>query len=356
MALRRDVKRVIIVLTVICILFFSGVVFVRPAIKFFVTKKLENIFVRGKVSIGKCVFHPAGEIRLEDIRIVRKDIYSIKLKELIVQYNPLSILKTSPSKLLLNNPDVNITIPKKGSLKPEEYLNIGGGPNIFEYVCVSALNLKANIFGMPAVKLEKGFLLQNFNSGQVNFILAKVNYDKLNITDIKGKAKLQSTGFAVCDFSGNLLGGSIQADLKVQAQGQVSYLLNLKCAQLDIEKFVRDFNLREKFEMTGRISGELRLKAKGARIEDLTGNFSTLSPGGRLVITDTKFLEGMAGRTGQPVDLLVESFKNYQYNNGLVSLGLEDGSVILNADLEGEAGRRNISVVLHDFKIGGQGQ
>ncbi len=347
-------KRIIIGFTVICILILAGVIFVKPAIRGFVEKQLGNVFTRSRVSIGKCVFHPAGEIRLADIKIIRGNVYSIKLKEVVVQYNLFTIFKLSPLKLFLECPEASITIPKNGSLKLEEYLNLGGGAPIFKSVDVSSFNLKANIFEMPALQLENGFLRQDFSSGQADFGAARVSYDKLNITDIKGKAKLGNTGFSLYDLSGNLLGGSIQADLEVQAQGQLNYLLNLKCVGLDIERFVRDFNLRDKFEMTGRISGELKLKARGALIELLASEFSTLSPGGMLVITDTKFLGGMAGRTGQPVDLLVESFKNYHYNNGLASLGIEDGSVILKTELEGETGKRNLSVVLHDFKLGGK--
>jgi hypothetical protein len=108
--------------------------------------------------------------------------------------------------------------------------------------------------------------------------------------------------------------------------------------------------------MTGRLSGDLKLKGRGEQIEILQGSFSTLPPGGTLVIMDTKFLERMAHNTRQPLDLLVESFKNYPYNTGLMSLGFENGSVILKIELEGEAGKRNLNVILHDFSVGKEGK
>lgn len=346
-------RRIFIILAVSCVFVSAGVIFVKPAIRGIVRKQLENVFAQSRVSIGKCVFYPAREIRLADIEIIKKNSYSIRLKEAIIQYNLFSILKPSPLKLFLKHPEVNLTIPNKGVLKFEEYFNFGRGSPIFKSVDVTSFNLKANIFGMPELQLDNGYLRQDFNSGQADFGLAGLKYDKFNITDIKGKARLSNTGFSVYDLSSSLLGGNIQADLEIQTQGQLNYLFNLKCAGIDIERLVKDFNLRDKFEMTGRINGELKLKGSGARIELLAGNFSTLSPGGTLVITDMKFLEGMARSTAQPVDLLVESFKNYQYNNSLISLGFEDGSVILKTELKGETGRRNLSVVFHDFKIGG---
>jgi hypothetical protein len=60
----------------------------------------------------------------------------------------------------------------------------------------------------------------------------------------------------------------------------------------------------------------------------------------------------MAEATSQPLSLLVENFKNYRYNIGQVGLGAEGSNVILNISLEGEAGKRQLSVVFHDFKLG----
>jgi hypothetical protein len=88
----------------------------------------------------------------------------------------------------------------------------------------------------------------------------------------------------------------------------------------------------------------------------LSGSFSTLTPGGTLVIMDAKFLENMARNTQLPLELLVEDFKNYRYNTGLLSLGLEDNNIILKVALEGEAGKRNLNVILHDFKLGREGK
>jgi hypothetical protein len=47
----------------------------------------------------------------------------------------------------------------------------------------------------------------------------------------------------------------------------------------------------------------------------------------------------------------VESFKDYHYNTALMKLSFDKGNIILDVALEGEAGKRNLSIVLHDFKL-----
>ena len=58
----------------------------------------------------------------------------------------------------------------------------------------------------------------------------------------------------------------------------------------------------------------------------------------------------------QPVDLLVESFKDYRYNVAIMNLSLENNNVMLRISLDGATGKRNLNVVLHDFGIKKEGR
>jgi len=60
----------------------------------------------------------------------------------------------------------------------------------------------------------------------------------------------------------------------------------------------------------------------------------------------------MAINSGQSLDILVENFQNYHYNTGIMKLSFDKGNLIFNIDLEGGAGKRNLSITLHDFKLG----
>lgn len=368
------------ILTVACVFILGVFIFVKPAIMILVRKQLGNVFIQSRVSVGRCVIQPTRGLSFFDIEIKRQGVYDIKVKEAVIQYSLFSMLKAGSLKLSLKGARVYLSTPGKGIGEFAGYLNLGKGNSLLMSIEVSDLALdlntldltaKANlslglnlftqsldyldfeidIFKMLGVQLENASLKLGSRLGQGDFSLAKLKYDKLSVTDIKGKAKLEGMVVLLYGVSARALDADIEGDLNLKIGKETQYLANLKFAHLDIERFVRDFNLGEKFEMTGRISGDLKLQGKGAQIEILGGSFSTLQPGGTLVIRDTKFLENMARNTRQPVNLLMESFKNYRYNTGLMSLDFEDGNIMLKIELEGEAGKRNLSVTVHDFKL-----
>ena len=120
---------------------------------------------------------------------------------------------------------------------------------------------------------------------------------------------------------------------------------------LDLAKFVDDFNLGKKFQITGRLNGAMNFKGAGFDIYALTGDFSATEYGGMLVIKDTRFLENLARNYEQPLDILVESFKDYHYNIGTMRLSLDKENLILDVALDGDAGKRNLNIILHNFVL-----
>jgi hypothetical protein len=112
-----------------------------------------------------------------------------------------------------------------------------------------------------------------------------------------------------------------------------------------------DFNLNEKAEISGKINGTLVLEGKGSNIKVISGNFTTAEGGGVLTIKDNDYLKKMAAKSGQSLEILMESFRNYHYNIGVIKLSLNDGNLILDVALEGEAGKRNLNIRLHDVKL-----
>lgn len=367
-------------LIVVCVIILAGFIFVKSAIVFFARKQLENIFIQSRVSVGCCVFNPAGRVSFFDLEIKRQGDYEIRVKEAGIRYNLFSILKASPLELYLKGPEVYVSAPGK-SIQGFIHLYSGKGALIFRSVDVSGavldlqtseltaklvvslavdlversivfLDCKMDNLEMAGVRMENAFVNLGRKSGQGDFSVSRIKYNKLNVIDIKGKIKLSPDSLKLFGVSAKALNGDLAGDLDIKIDKQVRYLVNLRCSDLDIESFVWDFNLRDKFTMTGRLNGDLKLSGLGARLEILGGNFSTLSPGGTLVIKDTKFLENMARNSRQPMDLLVESFKNYEYNKGLMGLSLEGNNVILKIGLEGKTGKRDLNVVLHDFSLG----
>ena len=373
-------RRLIIILSFICFFILISSFFIKPVIMVLVKKQLENVFIQSQVSIKGYALDPKQRLSFLDIEIKRQGVYDIKVKEVVIQYNLFSVLKASSLKLSLKGSRVYLNTPNKRIGEFTSYLKVGQGRPFLGSVEVSDLALdlstldliakanlslrlnlftkaldyldfKMNTFNMFDVQLENLSLKLGPEFSHGDFEISKIKYNKLSIADIKGKIKLEGMALLLYGLKARVLDGDIQGDLDLKIDKEMQYLVNLQCADLDIDRFVHDFELGEKFNMTGKLSGGLKLKGNRVEIEMLRGNFSTLSPGGTLTIQDTKFLENMARKTQQPIDLLVESFKNYHYNVGLINLGFEDGSIILNIGLVGETGKRNLNVILHDFKL-----
>jgi hypothetical protein len=375
-------KRILIALLIIELVILGIYFFIKPVIVGLVKKELGKVFVQSEVSIGNCVFFPSYLVGLQDIEIKRAGVYDIKIEAALLRYKLASILKSSSRTLVLRKVVLPVDTPRQGMAKFAGYLNFGqGGAPVagiveifgldldvktadltaqatlaaagFNLVSQSLgyLDLKINSLEISGLQLEKADLVLSPFTGKGNLSIARVKYDKFGMNDIKAGLKLQDKTLSVSEISARALDGEIQGDLELIMERQARYALNLKCVALDIARLARDFKWREKFDMTGKLSGELKLKGKGAEIELLSGDFSALTPGGELIIMDTQFLENMAASTQQPVELLVENFKDYRYNTGLLTLGLEDNNVILKLALEGNAGKRNLEVILHDFKL-----
>ncbi len=369
-------------LFIIGLVFFTISISIKPLIIGLAKKQLGKVFLQSEVSVGSCVFEPTRLLGLLDIEIKRSGVYDIKVKGATFEYNLFSILKAASRKLSLQAVRVQVSTPQQGIANFAGYFNLDsshGAPvgdveisgltldlntaDLTAQVTLSAkldlisqslryLDLKIDTLGGFGLQLENAALQFGPESGAGNLSIAQIKYDKLSITDINSGVMLRDKTLLLSGISALTLGGDIQGDLEVVMEKDARYAANLKCATLDIARLAQDFDWRDKFEMTGKLSGELKIRGKGAKIEMLSGNFSTLTPGGTLVIMDTKFLENMARNTQQPLDLLVENFKNYRYNTGLLSLGIEDNNIILKVALEGEAGKRNLNVILHDFKLG----
>ncbi|MGD9015028.1 MAG: YdbH domain-containing protein, partial [Candidatus Omnitrophota bacterium] len=130
---------------------------------------------------------------------------------------------------------------------------------------------------------------------------------------------------------------------------------SLKFVNLDLETLVHDFGLNKKVELSGKLTGRLNFQGAGLNLHALNGDFSSAEYGGRLIIKDTQFLENLARNSKQPLDIFVESFQDYEYNTGIIRLALDKGNLILDIALDGEAGKRNLNITLHDFRLKQEG-
>jgi hypothetical protein len=95
----------------------------------------------------------------------------------------------------------------------------------------------------------------------------------------------------------------------------------------------------------------MTVTGRGADIHILDGDFSAVDPGGLLEIKNEEFLKNIARNSQQPLDIVIASFKDYHYNVGALRVALEKSDLVFDAALDGETGKRNINITLHDFLL-----
>ena len=374
-------KKAFLIFLVTVFTIFLAAIIINSAVKFLLKKQLSTIFKDSEVSIGSSYSNPIKQLSLFDVSIKKKQAYDFLIKEAKVEYSLFSIFKGEILKFSLKDANIYFNLPQKSIAEFSQYFNLGS-KSVFLIKSLEFsnfnLDLKAKDFNISAVlslqmNLMEGIAeyldikidslgIQGFNLNGVtlktgqglsdgHFGISQMKYDKLNISEIKSQAKLSGKELFLEGLSAKALDGNIGGNLKFKIDQDFSYAAILSITNLDIARFINDFDLKEKFEMTGRLNGDLTFKGKGPDIKILNGKLFSLEPGGMLIIKDTKFLENVARNSNQSLDLLVGNFNNYHYNIGTIKLFLENNNLVLDIALNGETGKRDINIVLHDFKL-----
>ncbi len=193
-------------------------------------------------------------------------------------------------------------------------------------------------------------LLSLYSERRADFSVRDVTViDKLKIDRASGLARFERGVLAIGNISVMVLGGVIEGGALIKPGRQASSSVALDVKGVRLEKLIETFKLGEKLDLTGSVSGAIRLSGEGASLMSLKGKLETSPEGGTLTINDKKWLDAIAKYAGQDVGVIVESFRNYRYNIGKADLKLEGSAVVMDVHLEGDAGKRDLVVALHDF-------
>lgn len=347
-------------------------------------KELRKIFPASAVTIKECNFLALNRLSLSGIEIKNAPFFDINIKEAGAGYNLFALLKFSLSGIYLKDAAILVSSSKPilpGLLKNA---NQGSSPSIplrikvlrLENVKLKVESPDLNISGV--VSLEADLLSRSLNSCRLEvdslsaqgfwfkklflnaksgvegyFSIEQASYNKGKIRDIKSRVWLRKEGVFLDSLSFGIFDGQANGDLTFRTVGSGEYSAHLRFAGLDLEAFVRDFELEKKFLLGGKASGDIALEGKGVNFRILSGKFSALDSGGRLDVTDAKFLENLAQRSGKSLNILIEGFKNYHYNTASMRFALDNSDLTMGVYFEGEEGRRDLTVVVHDFKLGG---
>jgi len=301
-----------IFLTSIIALSVAAYFLAKPVLLPIINKELQKIFKESSVSDFTLT---KDFIEFQGIEIRESGSYDLKIKNAKIYYKLRSIF---------NN-----------------------GIERIEGFKLNVTSFKTSLFEIEGVVLNA---FRNQDKGE--FYIKAINYNKLKIGDIVGKSGLEGSILNINPVLVSFLGGSVKGELNISLDQYMNYNLKLNSLGLEIKRLIDDMEFNDKFDMTGRLDGEFSLSGNLLGIKDIKGYFNTDTNGGVLIIKDKTFLENIAKQSNQSLDIIVESFRNYNYNDGIIKLGMESGNLAMDMSLDGKAGKRSLTIVLHDFNKG----
>ena len=325
----------------IVILSIAAYFLAKPILLPIANKELQKIFRESSISDFGLT---KDFIEFRRIEIREKGFCNVKVEKVRVYYNARSLLKKKINKAEAIN--LNLDLNKNGlEVKANVSFQLDISAGIIDYIKLNVSSCKTDL-----VDIEGLILSASQGQAAGEFYIKGIKCNDLKVADVIGKSELKGKLLRVKSSLVSFLGGNVKGEFNITLDQDIDYNLSLDTQGMEIKRFVDDMKLNEKFDMTGRLSGAFYLSGKGQDVKDIKGYFNTDAPGGVLIIKDKTFLENVAKQSNQPLDIIVESFRNYNYNNGMISLGMESGNLVMDIKLDGKAGKRNLAVVLHNFK------
>lgn len=375
-------KRLIYIIILIILVFLLAVVFyIKPIILSFSQQQLMNAFPGSTVTIDACDLKPAHRLTLLDIEIKKGNIYDFKIREVKIEYSLFSIITGHILKSSLKNAEITVNLGQKNIAQLTQEFNLASRKRFsLDFLELSNLSLNLNSADLrleamlslgldlahrlindvdfivvsldgPDVNLNDACLIAYQKSYPGVFHINQLKYNKLLVGKIRSLVRLEDKSLFLDSLSAEISGGKLEGVLSLRLEKNVEYLANLKFKDIDLNKLFNELNLNEKADISGKINGALTLKGSGPDIKVISGDITTAEGGGVLTIKDNDYLKKMAANSNQSLDILMESFRNYQYNIGIIKLSLDKGNLVLDIALEGEAGKRELNITLHDFNL-----
>ncbi|MBP9733042.1 MAG: hypothetical protein KBD07_01550 [Candidatus Omnitrophica bacterium] len=187
-------------------------------------------------------------------------------------------------------------------------------------------------------------------SGEPGTLTAeKLSFQKLKVTDIRGDILWHDFTLSVRPIAASWVKGSASGHAEFGTSEPFGYSAELELRELDLDTFTREFKLKNKMSADGKLAGKIKIVGDRTGVGLLEGLFDAGANGGNLVIEDPNFLKYLADNTRQSIVLIEAAFKNYHFDSGSVAVGKKDNGLGLAVKLNGEKGRRDFEINLHDI-------
>ncbi len=368
-------KRRIYYFIISALLVTGVVVSFKPAVLSLTQKVLKQRFSLDAVSIENIEFKRFNEICLRGIKVEKKELFSFNAQKIQLRLNLFDPVMGKRFKVSVQSAALDFKRPhqtftsymsKNLSQEPSDVmfseiecldfdlnvqfkdLQVAGKFSAavdLTQQTVNSLHLNFDTLKYRALNFENVLLWATRSNNRGEFTAVKILYDKVAVTKMNSSVRFENKDLIFYDLSAKVFDGNIKGDAVLRLAVVPEYQARLQFSGLDISRFVEDFELKNKFMMTGKAIGNIQLQGQGMVIKVLGGEFMTDSVGGRLIIKDVSFLDKMPYRSS--VDGLVESVQDYYYHTGSAKLSLQDQGLVADIHLEGEQGKRDFNIMLH---------
>ena len=211
------------------------------------------------------------------------------------------------------------------------------------------MTLENAVIDLPQELKISDISLQAENTSQTGtFSAGKINLKKINITGMQGKFRWTPDQLNAESFSAALLGGSVSGNFSLTLDAAKKYECYLEFKNLQLPVLITAMKWAEKISLTGKLGGQMKFTGDVSGLKNVDGAFSGAAGGGDLTILDRAFMENIAARAKQPVELVEASLKEYHYDEGVVSLQKKGHDLNLELAVRGPKGRRHLNTVFHD--------
>lgn len=286
-------RRELVVFAVILAAVLVFGLFLRSLAPHIAIGQLKSAFPGYEVSIGSAEFRNAGMIAVTAIDLKKGGTNRYRIKSVEINFSPLSLVTKIIPRIAVKGASVEIISPDK--------------------------NL-ADLIEYPVPRPGKSFLVKS-----VQFSDLVVNLE-------------------TADWRLNTV-----ADGDIAVGKEIAYHVQIRLDRIDLAFLVKALNADEKVGLNGIMAGSLSLSGKNLKIAEIKGDFSTSPPGGKLVIKDEDFLKRLAENTKQPLEIIKEGFKNYDFTKGTLWVSRDPESILLHIILDGAKGKRDMTVALHGY-------
>ncbi len=323
----------------------GGIVYfcLEPVVLGIARARLRAVLPGSIVKIGSADVRLFSSISLQDISVTRAGSFELTAKDIVISYRPLEIIRGVVSGVAVSSVSARV---RTRQLTLKGVFSAG-----FDLKQETLRYLDAALETCQSQGLRVDDLCLNVREGTAGgkLFVGSLIYNKGKLSGLQADLRLEAAALFVDNIRAGILGGAMSGSAQVNLKFPLAYRAGVEFSRLDLSRFAHDFGFEEKLLLIGAADGALTARGTGGVLEDVSGGFGSIAPGGTVIVKDRDFLERVAQAADQPLDIIMETFKNYRYNTGGAKISRSGDNLVLDVQLEGPAGRQTPSFIWYDF-------